>query len=145
MEMQQYDMLKLENQLCFPLYAAAREVTKRYRPFLDDLNLTYTQYITMMVVWECGECSVKALGEKLYLDSGTLTPVVKSLEQKGYVRRFRSTEDERVLLVSITEEGKALRDKAAAVPMQVGACIHLTQEEAMTLHRLLYKLLAEME
>ena len=145
MEMQQYDMLKLENQLCFPLYAAAREVTKRYRPFLDDLNLTYTQYITMMVVWECGECSVKTLGEKLYLDSGTLTPVVKSLEQKGYVRRFRSSEDERVLLVSITDGGKALRDKATAVPMQVGACIHLTQEEAMTLHRLLYKLLAEME
>lgn len=145
MEPQKYDMLKLENQLCFPLYAAAREVTKRYRPFLDDLNLTYTQYITMMVVWECGECSVKALGEKLYLDSGTLTPVVKSLEQKGYVRRFRSTEDERVLLVSITDEGKALRDKATAVPKQVGACIHLTQEEAMTLHRLLYKLLAEME
>lgn len=138
-------MLKLENQLCFPLYAAAREVTKRYRPFLDDLNLTYTQYITMMVVWECGECSVKTLGEKLYLDSGTLTPVVKSLEQKGYVRRFRSSEDERVLLVSITDGGKALRDKATAVPMQVGACIHLTQEEAMTLHRLLYKLLAEME
>ena len=145
MEPQNYDMLKLENQLCFPLYAAAREVTKRYRPFLDDLNLTYTQYITMMVVWECSECSVKTLGEKLYLDSGTLTPVVKSLEQKGYVRRFRSTEDERVLLVSITQEGKALRDKAAAVPMQVGACIHLTQEDAMTLHRLLYKLLAEME
>ena len=145
MEPQKYDMLKLENQLCFPLYAAAREVTKRYRPFLDDLNLTYTQYITMMVIWECGECSVKALGEKLYLDSGTLTPVVKSLEQKGYVRRFRSSEDERVLLVSITDEGKALRDKATAVPMQVGACIHLTQEEAMTLHRLLYKLLAEME
>ncbi len=145
MEMQQYDMLKLENQLCFPLYAAAREVTKRYRPFLDDLNLTYTQYITMMVVWECGECSVKTLGEKLYLDSGTLTPVVKSLEQKGYVRRFRSSEDERVLLVSITDEGKALRDKATAVPTQVGACIHLTPEEAMTLHRLLYKLLAEME
>ena len=145
MEPQEYNMLKLENQLCFPLYAAAREVTKRYRPFLDDLNLTYTQYITMMVVWECSECSVKTLGEKLYLDSGTLTPVVKSLEQKGYVRRFRSTEDERVLLVSITEAGKALRDKAAAVPMQVAACIHLTQEEAMTLHRLLYKLLAEME
>ena len=145
MEPQEYNMLKLENQLCFPLYAAAREVTKRYRPFLDDLNLTYTQYITMMVVWECGECSVKTLGEKLYLDSGTLTPVVKSLEQKGYVRRFRSSEDERVLLVSITDGGKALRDKATAVPMQVGACIHLTQEEAMTLHRLLYKLLAEME
>ena len=145
MEPQEYNMLKLENQLCFPLYAAAREVTKRYRPFLDDLNLTYTQYITMMVVWECGECSVKALGEKLYLDSGTLTPVVKSLEQKGYVRRFRSSEDERVLLVSITDEGKALRDKATAVPTQVGACIHLTQEEVMTLHRLLYKLLAEME
>ena len=105
MEMQQYDMLKLENQLCFPLYAAAREVTKRYRPFLDDLNLTYTQYITMMVVWECGECSVKTLGEKLYLDSGTLPPVVQSLEQKGYVRRFRSSEDERVLLVSITDGG----------------------------------------
>ena len=90
-----YDALKLENQLCFPLYAAAREVVKRYRPYLDELDITYTQYITMMVMWEQKEITVKALGEKLFLDSGTMTPVLKSLESKGYVLRKRSTKDER--------------------------------------------------
>ena len=94
-----YDALKLENQLCFPLYAAAREVVKRYRPYLDELDLTYTQYITMMVMWEQKEITVKALGEKLFLDSGTMTPVLKSLEAKGYVVRKRSTTDERSVSV----------------------------------------------
>ena len=118
------DALKLQNQLCFPLYAASREVTKLYRPYLDDINLTYTQYITMMVLWECRECSVKTLGERLYLDSGTLTPVVKSLEAKGFVRRCRSREDERVLLVRLTGEGEALKKRAAVVPEKISAnCI----------------------
>ncbi|MBR1483487.1 MAG: MarR family transcriptional regulator [Ruminococcus sp.] len=141
MDNTQFDALKLENQMCFPLYAAAREVMKLYRPYLDELNLTYTQYITMMVVWEHRSCSVKELGEKLHLDSGTLTPVVKSLEQKGFVRRFRSKEDERVLLVEITDDGMKLREQAAAVPPKIGACIRLTPEEAGTLYRLLYKVL----
>ena len=104
-----YETLKLQNQLCFPLYAASREVIKQYRPHLDALDLTYTQYIAMMVFWEEQKLSVKELGKKLFLDSGTLTPVLKSLEAKGYVVRSRSKADERVLEVEITESGKALR------------------------------------
>ena len=145
MEQNGFDALKLENQMCFPLYAAAREVTKLYRPYLDALNLTYTQYITMMVLWECGECSVKALGDKLYLDSGTLTPVLKNMESKGFVRRVRSREDERMLIVTLTDEGRALKERARSVPAQVGSCIRLTPEEAKTLYRLLYKLLDTIE
>ena len=145
MEQNGVDALKLENQMCFPLYAAAREVTKLYRPYLDALNLTYTQYITMMVLWECGECSVKALGDKLYLDSGTLTPVLKNMESKGFVRRVRSREDERMLIVTLTDEGRALKERAKSVPAQVGSCIRLTPEEAKTLYRLLYKLLDTIE
>ena len=145
MEQNGFDALRLENQMCFPLYAAAREVTKLYRPYLDALNLTYTQYITMMVLWECGECSVKALGDKLYLDSGTLTPVLKNMESKGFVRRVRSREDERMLIVTLTDKGRALKERAKSVPAQVGSCIRLTPEEAQTLYRLLYKLLDTIE
>ncbi|MBR6114408.1 MAG: MarR family transcriptional regulator [Oscillospiraceae bacterium] len=139
--MGKYDALKLENQLCFPLYAASREVIKQYRPFLDALDLTYTQYITMMVFWEEKKISVKELGKKLYLDSGTLTPVLKSLESKGFVNRYRSTEDERVLIVEITEKGEALRDKALNIPAEVSRYIRLEKEEADQLYRLLYKIL----
>ena len=108
-----HDALKLENQLCFPLYAAAREVIKSYRPYLDELNITYTQYVTMMVLWEEKEITVGALGEKLFLDSGTMTPVLKSLEAKGYVVRKRSTTDERSVSVFLTDSGEALKEKAA--------------------------------
>ena len=142
--MGKYDALKLENQLCFPLYAASREVIKRYRPYLDALDLTYTQYITMMVFWEEKKISVKELGKKLYLDSGTLTPVLKSLESKGFVNRYRSIEDERVLIVEITEKGEALRDKSLDVPGEVGKCIRLDPGEAMELYKLLYKVLRGM-
>lgn len=137
----QFDKLRLDNQLCFPLYAAAREVTKQYRPHLDKLGLTYTQYIVMMVLWEQGKCSVKQLGERLHLDSGTLTPVLKNLEQKSFVTRCRSKEDERVLFVEITDNGRQLETEAVQVPEQVGACIKLSPEEAVTLYTLLYKLL----
>ncbi|MBR0312472.1 MAG: MarR family transcriptional regulator [Oscillospiraceae bacterium] len=140
-----YSALRLENQLCFPLYAASREVVKRYRPYLDPLGITYTQYIAMMVFWEQRKCSVKELGEKLYLDSGTLTPVLKSLEAKGFVRRYRSTEDERVLIVEVTEEGEKLRERALEVPKNVGGCIRLEDDEAAELYRLLYKLLGAIE
>lgn len=136
-----YDALKLENQLCFPLYACSKEVVKQYRSYLDNLNLTYTQYIAMMVLWERKKVSVKELGEKLYLDSGTLTPVLKSLESKGYVRRFRFAEDERVLIVEITEKGEALRDAAVSVPEKLAGCISLNSEEALQLYHLLYKVL----
>ena len=139
--MSKYDGLKLENQLCFPLYAASRDVIKKYRPYLDALDLTYTQYITMMVFWEEKKISVKELGKKLYLDSGTLTPVLKSLEAKGFVKRYRSTEDERVLIVEITNKGEALRDKAVSVPAEVSKCIRLEQGEAIKLYELLYKVL----
>ena len=97
-----YEVLKLKNQLCFPLYACSKEIVRMYKPFLDALDLTYTQYITMMVLWELKQVSVKELGERLYLDSGTLTPVLKKLEQKGYIKRERSKEDERMLVVTVT-------------------------------------------
>lgn len=144
-EDRKYDVLKLENQICFPLYAASREVVKRYRPFLEPLDLTYTQYIAMMVFWEQKKCSVKELGERLFLDSGTLTPVLKSLEAKGYVSRYRSSEDERVLLVEVTEEGMRLRDRAVRVPAQLGGCIRLDEKDAKQLYDLLYRLLDAIE
>ena len=136
-----YDALKLKNQLCFPLYACAKEVVRAYKPYLDELELTYTQYITMMVMWEYRRMNVKELGEYLYLDSGTLTPVLKKLEQKGYLSRSRSAEDERVLLVTLTPKGEALREEALKVPQQMSKCICLEQEEAGELYRLLNKLL----
>ena len=138
---QTYDCLKISNQLCFPLYAAAKEVVRRYKPFLDEIDLTYTQYITMMILWEQGESNVKELGECLYLDSGTLTPLLKKLEQKGLILRHRSQQDERNLMVSLTEEGWALREQAATIPPRMGACVCLSAEEALTLHTLLYKVL----
>lgn len=140
-----YDVLKLENQLCFPLYAAAKETVKLYRPLLEKLNLTYTQYIAMLVFWEHKKMNVKELGEKLYLDSGTLTPVLKSLEAKGFVRRYRSTEDERVLLVEVTEAGRALREEALSIPAQMACHVALDSEESLTLYKLLYKLLSAVE
>ena len=135
------DALKLGNQLCFPLYACAREVVKKYKPFLDDIDLTYTQYVTMMVLWEAGETTSKAIGERLHLDSGTLTPVIKKLEEKGLCTRRRSPEDERNLAVAITDEGRALRARAEDIPACVGRCIALTPDEADALYGLLYKLL----
>ena len=138
---QNYDGLKLENQMCFPLYAASREVIKRYRPHLEKLDLTYTQYIAMMVFWQEKKISVKELGKKLFLDSGTLTPVLKSLEAKGYVHRSRSKEDERVLLVEITDKGEELKEQAALIPEKMAGCSKLEPSEAMQLYQLLYKLL----
>ena len=136
-----HDALKLENQLCFPLYAAAREVIKSYRPYLDELNITYTQYVTMMVMWEEKQISVKELGEKLFLDSGTMTPVLKSLEQKGFVTRNRSEEDERSVIAKITESGEKLKESAKEIPLKVAGCVGLEADEAMQLYKLLYKIL----
>ena len=143
--MDKYDALKLENQLCFPLYACSREIVKKYRPYLDKIGLTYTQYITMMVLWEEKKINVKALGEKLYLDSGTLTPVLKSLENKGYVSRSRSKDDERVLIVEITEEGEKLKERAVEVPYKVSGCLRLDPGESKQLYGLLYKVLGVMK
>ena len=138
---EKYDSLKLGKQLCFPLYACSKEIIRKYKPYLDDIDLTYTQYITMMVLWEKNTVNVKTLGECLYLDSGTLTPVLKKLESKGYITRERSSEDERNLVVSITEEGMALREKALSIPDAMGSCVQLTSEEAGVLYKLLYKII----
>ena len=139
-----YDALKLENQLCFPLYACAREVMRRYKPFLDEIDLTYTQYIAMMALWEHRQMNVKTLGVLLYLDSGTLTPVLKKLEQKGLITRARSRDDERCLDVALTEEGLRLRDKALAVPGKMASCVALSPEEGAQLYALLHKVLGAM-
>ena len=136
------DTSKLENQLCFPLYAASRLAMRLYRPFLDELDLTYTQYIAMAVLWEAERISVKDLGAKLYLDSGTLTPVLKSLEKKGFLQRYRSSEDERVLIAELTDKGRALRASAEQIPGKVADCISgralFNPAEAEKLHELLY-------
>lgn len=136
-----YDALKLENQLCFPLYACSREIIKQYKPFLDELDLTYTQYITMIVLWEKKTLTSKELGNCLFLDSGTLTPLLKKMEAKGLLSRRRSEEDERNLVVSITEAGKQLREKALEVPAKIAQCSNLEPEEAETLYHILYKIL----
>ncbi len=138
---QKYESLKLENQLCFPLYACSREVIKQYKPFLDELELTYTQYIAMMVLWEHNSVTVKELGQYLFLDSGTLTPLLKKMEAKGLISRKRDQEDERSLIVSLTPEGEALRERALEVPKKMAQCVRLNPEEAMELYKLLYKLL----
>ena len=140
-----YDALKLENQLCFPLYACSKEIVKRYTPYLEEIDLTYTQYITMLVMWEKEQMTVKALGKLLYLDSGTLTPVLKKLEQKGFVRRSRDEKDERVLNVTLTKDGEALKAKAAEIPAKIGGCVQLSTEEAVMLHQILQKILKSFE
>ena len=141
--MDKYDCLKLETQLCFPLYVCSKEIIRKYKPFLDPLDLTYTQYIVMMVMWEQKKVNVKELGEKLYLDSGTLTPLLKKMEEKGLVKRDRCPEDERVLDVEITDKGMALREEAVNVPIQMGNCIHMDAKDAKALYDILGKMLKD--
>ena len=133
------DMLLLDNQLCFPLYAAAKEVVRRYTPFLAPFDLTYTQYIAMMVLWEKKSISVNELGKQLMLDSGTLTPLLRKLEDKKYLLREKSAKDGRRLIVSLTPEGASLKDKMVVVPQKMGTCVHLSPEETTELKRLLKK------
>ena len=139
--MEKYDTLKLENQLCFPMYACSREVVKKYGPYLEEIDLTYTQYVAMMVMWEHKSVTSKEMGRLLHLDSGTLTPLLKKMEAKGLLSRCRMPEDERNLLVTITPEGEALQEKAATIPGCIAHEIKLTDEEAKELYRLLYKVL----
>jgi len=138
------ELLKLENQLCFPLYACSREIIKAYYPLLRKLDLTYTQYLVMMALWEYGCLSVKELGEKLYLDSGTLTPLLKKLEAKGCLEKQRSSEDERSVLVKLMPFGEALKQKALEVPQAMACKVSLPEEEAQVMYRLLYKILGEL-
>lgn len=137
-----YDALKIENQLCFPLYAASKEIVKRYKPYLDQIGLTYTQYIVMMVFWEFHGMNIKKLGEHLFLDSGTLTPVVKKLESMGYLTRKRMPDDERNLMVELTKEGDRLKEEAIKIPFQMAQEFSLTEEESTVLYQTLYKILA---
>lgn len=141
---EKYDALKLENQICFPLYACSKEVIKAYKPYLDKLDLTYTQYITMMVLWENKEIRAKDLGKKLYLESNTLTPMLKRLEDKGYISRKRSEKDKRDLIITITDKGEALKEKAVTIPAKLVSCIKMDTEEAQALYCLLYELLDEL-
>lgn len=140
-----YEPLRLKNQLCFPLYLCAKEIQRQYAPYLDEINLTYTQYVVMMYFWENGSSNVKAIGKTLLLDSSTLTPLLKKLENKGYVTRTRSKEDERNLVVELTPEGDALKDKALEIPFKIGRCLDLEQDEAAALYRILYKVLQNIE
>ncbi len=133
--------LKLDNQLCFPLYAAARKVVGAYTPFLKPLGLTYTQYIVFMVLWENDDLTVGEIGKKLMLDNGTLTPLLKKMEEAGHLTRKRSEKDERVVTVSLTEEGKEMKNKVKGVPVEMKQCIKLDPGEAKTLYKILYKLL----
>lgn len=136
-----YDSLLLKNQLCFPLYAVSKDIISMYKPYLDPLGLTYTQYITMMVLWEQDDVMVKTLGERLFLDSGTLTPVLKKLEAQNYITRKRGTENERNVYIKLTPVGLALRDKALEVPKQIVQCLDISPEDAKTLYKILYKIL----
>ena len=134
-----YDVLKLRNQVCFPLYACAKEIVRIYREPLEKIGLTYTQYIVMMVLWEFGTMTEKELSDKLYLDSGTLTPVLKKLEKAGFIKRRRAKEDERFIKIILTESGIELKEKALQVPQALDGCIHLTYDEILTLRELLNK------
>lgn len=142
MSQNKYSVLKLENQICFPLYACSRDIIKKYKPFLDEIDLTYTQYITMIVLWERRSITVKELGKTLYLDSGTLTPLLKKMEAKGLITRKRSDEDERNLIVTITKAGDDLKERAVSIPKRISERLGLDHEEEETLYKLLYKILS---
>lgn len=135
------EMLKLDNQLCFALYASSKEVTRLYKPFLDKLGLTYTQYIVLLVLWEKDNINVKELGERLYLDSGTLTPLLKKLEAMGIVRRIRDARDERNVNVELTDKGIELKEAAEEIPNKIFCSTGLQAEEAISLRERLKVLL----
>ena len=137
--------LRLENQICFPLYACAKEVVRRYREPLEELKLTYTQYIVMLVLWEFGDMTEGQLGQKVHLDSGTLAPLLKRLEKAGYLDRIRPENNERKLLLSLTEQGRRLKEKAKSVPARMEGCIPLTEDDLVLLRELLSRALAGMD
>lgn len=144
-ELKTDEVLRLDNQLCFPLYAAARRVVSLYTPYLKALGLTYTQYIVFLVLWEQDGITVGELGRRLYLDNGTLTPLLKKLESAGYLTRSRDSADERVVKVFLTDSGRALKEQATEIPIRVGACIALDENEARSLYFILHRLLERRE
>lgn len=139
-----YDCIRIGNQVCFPLYACAKEMVRQYRKPLEELNLTYTQYIVMMVLWEFGAMTEGELGRRVRLDSGTLAPLLKRLEKQGYVNRTRPDDNERKLLISLTEDGNSLRDKALEIPCKVSADLNLSEAELAQLKALLDKMMLDM-
>ena len=141
MEHEDREAMKLANQVCFPLYAAARHVISLYTPWLKPLGLTYTQYLVFLVLWEQDGCTVGALCEKLMLDNGTLSPLLKKMQRSGYIQRTRSEADDRVVIITLTEAGRALQEQAKDVPGKVASCVDLPPEKAQTLYALLYELL----
>ena len=141
LEYDYHEAMKLANQLCFPLYAASRNVINLYTPWLKPLGLTYTQYIVFLVLWEKDGITVGDLCEKLMLDNGTLSPLIKKMQQAGYVEKSRSEEDERVVVITLTEKGKALQEKAKDIPGKVASCIELPIEKVQKLYTLLNELL----
>ena len=143
MEYEYREAMKLANQLCFPLYAASRNVISLYTPWLKPLGLTYTQYIVFLVLWEKDGLTVGEICDKLMLDNGTLSPLLRKMEQAGYIERKRSEQDDRVVVITLTEEGKALQEKAKDVPQKVAGCIDLPAEKAEQLYSLLYELLGD--
>ncbi len=143
MEYDYHEAMKLANQLCFPLYAAARCVVNLYTPLLKPLGLTYTQYITFLVLWEQDGITVGELCDRLMLDNGTISPLLKKMQQEGYIEKHRSEADDRVVLITLTEKGRTLQDKAKDIPLSVAGCVDLPPEKAMMLHDLLYELLEE--
>ena len=137
--------LRLKNQLCFPIYLCSKEIIRKYTPILDELDLTYTQYIVMMFLWEKSDANVKEISDILLLDSSTLTPLLKKLEQKKYITRTRSSKDERNLIIKITDLGKSLEKRALSIPSQIGKCINLSEEDSIKLYELCYKVLNNIE
>ena len=141
--MEEKDLLKLNNQICFPLYVASKEVIKKYKPYLEELNLTYTQYITMMVMWEYERINVKELGKKIFLDSGTLTPLLKKLESKNYIIRQKLKSDERSLIITLTTDGIKLKEQAKSIPLEMIKCLNLSNKELINLKKILEKIIGE--
>lgn len=139
--LEKYESLRLKNQICFPLYAASNLITRKYKPLLDELNLTYTQYIVMMLLWENGQANEKLLCKSLCLKSNTVTPLLKKLQEKGYIEKSKDPADERNLVITLTQSGKELQDKALFVPACMAKEVHITQEEADFLYRILYKII----
>ena len=131
-----YEQLRLSNQICFPLYAVSKEIIRKYSPFLDELDLTYPQYLVMLTLWEFGEQSVGEIGAKLFLDSGTLTPLLKRLQSKNLIERTRNAHDERTVMINLSNQGRALEHQAVAIPEKVAACLNLTAEETAVLQKI---------
>ena len=139
--MKNEELLKLDNQICFRMYVASKEIIRKYSPLLNELDLTYTQYITLLALWEKDHVSVKELGKKLYLDSGTLTPLLNKLKSKGLIEKKKQVKDGRELIISLTKKGVELKNKALSIPKKMSKCVNLNKDESIEYFQLLNKVL----